>query len=250
MTFGTAPAFKSAQRRNRAPPACSPLPRSTAQDFATFTAANGIQAYTGVGTAYAPLVSTAAAGANVNLAGSDTVTVNTTINALMLSGAGGTLTINPGVTLTISSGAILDNGATVTITGGGILALGEAILNTTSSANLTINTTITGIDLTVSGSGTLNLPTANAITGSYRFQRRHVESRRQHRHRRRQLNLTAGTLKASVAGGLLFTNPLNLNNANVTLDGSNPLLFGENARQHSLHRAGRCRQRPRKRATP
>ena len=53
-------------------------------------------------------------------AAAETVTVNTTINSLDAD-AGGTITINAGVTLTIGSGGFMNSGGTLTITGNGTL---------------------------------------------------------------------------------------------------------------------------------
>ncbi len=69
------------------------------------------------------VINGAASGANVNLSSNEVVTSagTTTINALLISG-NTILTINPGVTLTVSSGGLLVTaGNTLTIQGGGTL---------------------------------------------------------------------------------------------------------------------------------
>ena len=144
-----------------------PFATVNGSDFAA-TTATGIQSYTASGGSYAGTVSGASSGANVNLTGSDTVSSSKTINALMFSGtANATLTINAGATLTVTSGALFVNSTkTLTIQGGGTLVLGEAIINSGTSGTLTVasdGTTLTGSNLTLVGTGTINLPAANSF---------------------------------------------------------------------------------------
>ena len=86
------------------------------------------------------------------------------------------VTINSGVTLTLASGALLitgtTNGASI-VSGTGTPAgrlnfcAAEGIVRVDTGAIATISAPITGSGgLTITGSGTLNLPRANSFTGT------------------------------------------------------------------------------------
>ncbi len=217
------------------------LPYATVNgtDFATYNGSSGIVAYTGVGAAYAPTVSGAAAAANVNLAGNDTVTASKSINALLVSG-NATLTINAGVTLTVSSGGLLVTpGTTLTINGGGTLALGsEAIITTGSGSNVSVasdGTTLTGTNLTLAGSGTVNLPGANSFgAGTTTLAGATLNLGAAAAIGTGSLTLVRGTLTTTSTSGLLLPNNVILSNSTVTLGGTNPLIFGTNANSSTL----------------
>ena len=140
-------------------------------ELATHTAAAGVVTYAATGAAFAATVSGAAAGANVNLsAATDTVSANQVINSLTISGTNNpTLTINAGVTLTVTSGAIfVGSGTTLTVTGGGTLAFGSAdgVLQTVSGGTINVNASTTGTGgLTFAGAGNVNLNAASSISG-------------------------------------------------------------------------------------
>ncbi len=205
------------------------LPYATVNgtELASYTAANGAQTYTASGGTYKTTVTASTAATdNVNLASNDTVTASKTINSLTITGDR-TLTINPGVTLTVTSGALLVTGTTAgaQITGGGTLVLGQAIITTAAGSILTVNTPLSGTNLTLAGSGTVNLPTANAFTGSTTLAGATLNLGDVKAIGAGGLALVSGTLTATATGGLLLTNPLTFNNSVVTLGGTNPLLF-------------------------
>ena len=86
------------------------------------------------------------------------------------------MTINPGVTLTVTSGAVfVGSGTTLTVTGGGTLAFGTAdgVLQTVTGATLNVNTptavsntnTTGSGGLTFAGTGTVALNTPSSISG-------------------------------------------------------------------------------------
>jgi autotransporter-associated beta strand protein len=96
-------------------------------DFATYDATNGVKAFT----AYASSIAAAAAGDTVKLQGtSETVAANKTINALIINSSNNSgVTINPGATLTLGSGAVMITevsafgGSIAAGTGGGVADL-------------------------------------------------------------------------------------------------------------------------------
>src|SRR5262249_53230378 len=97
---------------------------------------------------------------------------------------------------------------------------------TTNSGALTITSNITGSGgLTLVGGGTLNLPAANAITGTTSLIGTAVNLGASNAFASGALTLVSGGLQTSAAAGLLFTNAVTISNANVTLGGVNPLLF-------------------------
>ncbi|HEX3149406.1 MAG TPA: autotransporter-associated beta strand repeat-containing protein, partial [Gemmataceae bacterium] len=211
------------------------LPYATVNgtDFAA-TTATGIQSYTASGGSYVSTVSGASSGANVNLAGNDTVTSSKTINALMFSGgANATLTINAGVILTVTSGALfLNSTKTLTIQGGGTLALGEAIINSGASGTLTVasdGTTLTGSNLTLVGTGTVNLPAANSFgAGATTLGGATLNLGTSSAIGSGTITFVSGTLTATTSN-VKLQNALAFNNSTVTLGGANPLIFSGNA---------------------
>jgi autotransporter-associated beta strand protein len=89
------------------------LPRVVSNtDFVTYNASTGFTPYTG----YSPDFNTP--GTNVSITAATTVTSSVNINALKRGTTSFALTIDPGVTLGIDSGMILNTGGTGTITGG------------------------------------------------------------------------------------------------------------------------------------
>src|SRR5262249_15000335 len=122
--------------------------------------------------------------------------------------------------------ALLTTGTSggASITGGGTLVLGEAVITTDAGSLLTINTPVSGTNLTLAGPGTVQLPTANAFTGSTSLAGSTLVLGNTAAVGPGNLVLTAGTL--STSAGLALANAVILNNASVTLDGSNPLVFG------------------------
>ena len=128
---------------------------------------------------YATNINTAAAGSDVLVSGTNvtqTLTSSQSLNAILIRGSNDTITSSAGVTLTLTSGAL--------VTGGGgtgntfsvsTLALGsvEGIINT--SADLTLSSVVTGTavygltkagpnTLTLAGSGTSTFSGATQIT--------------------------------------------------------------------------------------
>ena len=114
-----------------------------------------------------------AAGQNItNVSGfSGTLAADLSINSLRFNGAGGTVTIAAGKTLTLASGGILASGSPASagaISGGNITSGNgqDLVAQNFSSQPLNINSNITGpIGLTVGGTATVTLGLANSYTG-------------------------------------------------------------------------------------
>ena len=164
---------------------------------------------------------------NVKLIGaSDTVTASKTINSLTLSGDS-TLTINAGVTLTVTSGAVLTTGTSTAPPSPAAApwSWAEAIITTNAGSILTISTPVSGTNLTLAGGGTVNLPSANTFSGTTSLAGSTLNLGSVAGIGAGTLTLTSGTLPTSVGSGLALSNAVVLNNAAVTLGGSNPILF-------------------------
>ena len=200
--------------------------------FATYTA-NGITSTATSGTV--------ATGANLLLSGNTSIPSNvTSISSLAVSG-NTTVTIPAGQTLTITSGGLMaTGGGQVTIAGGGTLVFGTSPISLTTDSNiassLAINTPMTGSGgLGFAGAGTITLNAANtALSGAIVLDGPTVVLGAVNAiNTTGTLTLAAGTLATSMSSGILFPNPVTLNNSNVTLGGStaalaNPLYFGNN----------------------
>jgi autotransporter-associated beta strand protein len=125
------------------------LPRViTTSDFVTYNAGTGITPYTGYS-------GTFAAGTNVAITAATTVSSSVNVNALKRGNTSFTLTIDPGVTLGITSGMVLNTGGTSTISGG-VIAFG-ATPGVFFSGTNTINSAITGTDGLIIPNGTTTL---------------------------------------------------------------------------------------------
>ncbi len=203
---------------------------------------NGVQAYSNVGsynTSGVLSVNNTVSTLNFKdsaLNASDSITSNTTVNALVFSGGGtATLSIPTGVTLTLTSGALLvTNNTALTITGGGTLALGEGIITTASGSSLTVGGTTSGAGTTAlsasniafSGSGTVTLTSPNAITGSTALNAGTLIINNLLALGAGALILNGGTFQSGLTNGLVVTNALTLGNSNITLGGNGyPLTF-------------------------
>jgi len=152
--------------------------------YATF---NGLNWATGSGTAITALgtytsglpASGSTSTANYLQTGSQTVTASQTINSLKFAPASGTqtITVNSGVTQTVSSGGLLfdNSNGSATITGAGQYGANgsEIIVHTWGSGDITTNKlTLDGVikgtntAISKSGPGTLVLSGANTYTGA------------------------------------------------------------------------------------
>src|SRR5207248_11579675 len=80
-------------------------------------------------------------------------------------------------------------------------------------------------NLTLSRTGTLNLPTANNFTGTTALNGPTVNLGSAAAIGSGALTVTSGTLQTSATAGLALGNAVTLNNAALTLAGSNNLLF-------------------------
>ena len=203
-------------------------------ELATYSGTS-IQKYSAVGTAYVASVNSQN-GTNstkdVNDTGaSDSIAASTTVNSITFSGGGtATLTIPTGVTLTVTSGALLTtNNTALTVTGGGTLLLTAAtdgVIITTGGASTNFVDALnpgTAAAMTLSGTGTVTLPTANTYTGGTFVNGSTVIVGND-----TSLGASSGTvtfisgaLQTSLPGGLILSNPLTLNNSTVTFSGSN-----------------------------
>ena len=201
-----------------------------------YTTANGIMASTSVSNAN--FSTTVAAGKDVTLSGSTTVSSNIAVNSLVLSGDV-VLTIAAGVTLTVTSGAVLVTGTTAgaTIVGGGTLALGEGIVivsgGVTSGSLLTIGDPMTGTNITIAssggtlaGSGTVALNGASTYSGSTTLASGNlILGVANALPAASTVALIGGSVQTSISGGVTIGNAVTFNNSVVGFAGSNPIAF-------------------------
>ena len=228
------------------------IPYATAAngaELASYTATHGIQAYSAAGFTYSTSIAAAVvAGAttNVRLTANDTLTQSMTVNSLTFSGSQ-TLTIPAGMTLTVGSGGLLVTGGSVTIKGGGTLLLGsstmDGIISVNSGATLSLgdgsgtstDAVLSANNLTLGGSGTVNFSGNNFLTGTTTLAGATLVLggnaglganifNSQGLVNQPSFALYSGTLQGA-SGGASIPNPVLLNNSNVTLGGSNPIVF-------------------------
>src|SRR5206468_3021236 len=100
------------------------------------------------------------------LSADTTISSSVSLNTLTLTGPL-TLTINPGVILTIATGGVLAKSGAVKITGGGTLAFAATDGVLTTDNGLTIDAQITGSSgVTMAGTGQVSLAQTNlGLTG-------------------------------------------------------------------------------------
>ena len=206
--------------------------QTTATQYGYETVAGtGVATYT-TGSGIGPTTTTAtvAAGNNVALTTSTTISTSVSVNSLVLSGSGTILTINPGVVLTVASGGLLASG-TITITGGGTLAFGTAQGYLTTGTGSTItdnaNTAITGTGgLVLSGPGTVTLNQVNpALSGGTFLDGSTLILGGNNVLPGGTLTLTGGTLESASSTPVTVANAVALNNSSVTLGGAGNLNF-------------------------
>ena len=236
LTFSTAPTTAPTAGTS----ALLPFATVAGTELATYSPSGGLVTYTGNGSGYdTSIAGIAATTDNLKLSANDSVTAATpitTVNSLTVAGTV-TLNIAAGQTFTITSGAIfLAPGAALTVTGGGTLAFGpgaDAIIYTANAAaSFTVNlgTALSGTNLTLAGPGTVNLNGANLFgTGQTTLAGSTLNIATSAALGTGLLTLVSGTIQTATSGGLLLTNALTFDNANVTFAGSNPLLFGGGA---------------------
>ena len=239
LTFDTEPTMVGASGSNSQGHINLPiLPYVTVNgsELATYNLSNGIEAYTPAGGTYVTPVGgflTGTTNDNVQVTTSAAVNSSMTINSLSLSGTNTTLTIATGQTLTVASGALFTSSGAVTINGGGTLALGlvginDPIIKTSSGATLTLGSGIalTAANLTLGGGGTVVLPGANSgVTGTTVLAGSTLNLGNSAALGTSTLNLVSGAIETSSTSGLMLSNALTFTNSNVTLTGSNPLVF-------------------------
>jgi fibronectin-binding autotransporter adhesin len=224
-------------------------------DLATLST-NNVVAYA----AYAAVtdITLAAAGSNVKITSAFTntsLTASLSLNAVLIVGTGINLGGAANTTLTLTGGALVVNAgasgtATISVP---TLAFGsvEGELNDVTGSTTTITSLITGTvaatsdGLTISGGGTLILPTANTFTGVVTVNGGYTAgtgvvtlgTTAAFGPSANNLTLIGGTLQSS-AGGLVFNNTLSFDNENlatftflgntvssVTFGGSSPIVF-------------------------
>ncbi|MBB5039019.1 beta strand repeat-containing protein [Prosthecobacter dejongeii] len=108
-----------------------------------------------------------ATGDNTQITANTTLTANTSINSLIVSG--NTITINSGRSLNVASGAILFSNGTNPAINGGVLDFGtrEGIVTTNAAGNTFITSLITGsAGLSYYGSGTVVMNQQSTYTGN------------------------------------------------------------------------------------
>jgi len=151
-----------------------------ANTFLTYDTTNGLRPLdlTNEYNTLANLNAGTATGNNIRVVASGTLTTSGTVNSLIVTGSGATastLTINDGLTLTNTSGAILFNGGATTYAinpsgTSGALAFGSnaADISISGTATATIKAVMTGTGgLNKYGSGTLVLSsTSNTLSGN------------------------------------------------------------------------------------
>ena len=168
---------------------------------------------------------------NVFVTASATLTANDTINSLFLSGSG--ITVGGNFTLNLGSGAAMLASTGGVATGNTVsvatVALGnnEGIV-TTNTGGLTLSSTVTGAGtagLTLGGPGQLTLSGTNTYTGTTTLNVGTLVIGNNAALSTGPVVLSGGTLQTTVANGLILHNPVTLNNAQLTLAGSDNLIF-------------------------
>ena len=117
------------------------------------------------------------------------------------------------------------------VTGGGTLAFGAADGVLTTDNSLTVDAPITGTSgVTAAGTGQVTLSQTNlGLTGTDALNGGTLTLGAVGALGGGALTVTSGTIQASVPGGVTLTNIApTLNNASLTLAGTNPLLFAGN----------------------
>jgi autotransporter-associated beta strand protein len=205
----------------------------TTQDFATYNGSSGVTAFTG----YASTLASAGASDIVLLTSSASLTANKSVAALLMRGSP-TLTINPGVTLTLQNG-LVTTGTSATINaavGAGTAAVNfgaEGIIQRFTSSATAIKTAIGGSSaLVLSGTGELDLEpplSGNTWTGGTTLNSGKLSIKANNTPlgaAAGTLNLRGGVLDISVfLGDVTFPQPVVLSNTGISFASLNEITF-------------------------
>ena len=216
-------------------------------DLATY-GTSGVTAYasglgTPIGQEYATDLATAGPTDNVRLTSGESLSLNTTVNAVVIVG-GITLTEN-GLTLTVSSGTLLATAsatsATTTLVTGGALDFGssEGVLIAPSipgiDSNFTVSSSILGTSgltiagtssftgATATGGSTIALSADNTYSGLTELDTGTLTLGKPDALGTSTLRIATGMLSASTP--MVVPNPLELNDSVATIGGSSSISF-------------------------
>ena len=224
ILFATPPALQGTGTNQIIPYAVTSAQSGVPTDLTTY-GTFGITAFaSGLGTpanqAYAGTLETALPGSNVKLTGSDALSLNRQVNAILIA-APITLSIGGGTALTVASGQIVTTGAGTSIITGGSLSVGnsEGVLFTNTGATITFDTPITGTNgLTIAsgtgGAGPITFGGGNNYTGPTAINGSSVTINSNTVFGSGTLTLTAGTITPN--SSVTIANPVVMNNGGIT----------------------------------